>query len=94
MYQRIVTASAKRSLKRLPRRVREDLIETTEILEDNPYAGEKLSGALHFLYSFHFKSQNVEYRVAYTIDHEKKLVTIHFGHTRENFYEKLRRLFR
>ena len=94
MYERVVTSSAKRSLKKLPRRVREDLIEATAILEANPLAGEKLSGALHFLYSFHFKSQNVSYRLAYTIDHDKKYITIHFAHTRENFYEKLRRLFR
>lgn len=94
MYQREVTPSGKRSLKKLPLKVREDLITATKILETNPYAGEKLSGALYFLYSFHFKSVNTEYRVAYTIDNEKKLVTIHFANTRENFYEKLRRLFR
>lgn len=70
-YERIVTASAKRSLKRLPRRVREDLLQTSAILETDPLAGEKLSGALHFLYSFHFKSQNVAYRLAYTVDHDK-----------------------
>lgn len=94
MYQLIVTASARRSLKKLPRKVREDLLDATKILETNPYAGEKLSGALHFLYSFHFKSGNIEYRAAYTIRTDKKLITIHLAHTRENFYEKLRKLFR
>lgn len=94
MYELVITPSAKRSLKKFPRRVREDLIEAVTLLETNPYVGEKLSGDLHFLYSFHFKSRNVGYRVAYTINHEKKFVTIHFAHTRENFYEKLRRLFR
>lgn len=94
MYTRVITPSAKRSLKKLPHPVREDLMEATKILEQNPYAGEKLSGDLHFLNSFHFKSRNVDYRVAYTINHEKKLITMHFAHTRENFYEKLRRLFR
>lgn len=94
MYQRVVTPSAKRALKKLSRPVREELMRATEILKTDPFAGEKLSGALHFLYSFHFKSQNVEYRLAYTVDHQKKLVIIHFAHTRENFYEKLRRLFK
>ena len=93
MYKRVVTSSVKRSLKKLPRRVREDLIDATRVLENNPYAGEKLSGSLYFLYSFHFKSQNVHYRIAYTMNHEKKCITIHFAHIRENFYEKLRRLF-
>lgn len=94
MYERVVTPSGKRSLKKLPHKIREDLLVATFILEINPYAGEKLSGALHFLYSFHFKSENVEYRVAYTIDTKKEVIIIHFAHTRENFYEKLWRLFR
>ena len=94
MYRRVVTASAHRSLKRLPRLVREDLLRVTEILEDNPLAGDKLSGPLHFLYSLHFKSNNVNYRVAYTIDHDKRLIEVHLADTRENFYLKLRRLFR
>ena len=94
MYQLVVTPSAKRSLKKLPRKIREDLIQEAKILETDPFSGEKLSGILYFLYSFHFKSNNVAYRVAYTIDRERKLIFIHFANTRENFYEKLRRLFR
>lgn len=94
MYQRVITPSAKRSLKKLPNQVRVDLVEATKILETNPLAGEKLSGSLHFLYSFHFKSNNVNYRVAYTVNHAQRQVEVHFADTRENFYEKLRRLFR
>ena len=94
MYKLVVTPSGKRSLKKLPRKVREDLLEAATILQANPVAGERLSGSLHFLYSFHFKSGNIEYRLAYTIDRGQALVIIHFGHTRENFYDKLRRLFR
>lgn len=94
MYRRVVTPAAKRSLKKLPKHIRKALIEATEVLEMSPYAGEKLSGALFFLYSLHFTHKAVEYRVAYTIDHDRKLAIIHFAHTRENFYEKLRRLFR
>ena len=93
MYQRVITPSAKRSLKKLPRQVREDLIAATTVLEQNPYAGAKLSGPLYFLYSFHFKSHNVQYRVAYTIETEKQLIVVHYAGVRENFYEKLRRLF-
>ena len=54
MYALVVTPSAKRSLKKLPRRVREDLIEAVNILTTNPYIGEKLSGDLHFLYIIPF----------------------------------------
>lgn len=94
MHQLSVTPSAKRSLKKLPSKVRKDLVDVADILKTNPYAGEKLSGSLHFLYSLHFKSSNVEYRVAYTIHHVEKNVVIHFADVRENFYKKLRRLFK
>ncbi len=94
MFQLVITASAKRSLKKLPLKVRQALLSATEILETNPYAGEKLSGVLNFLYSFHFKINNTHYRLAYTIDLDKRFIIVHFANTRENFYEKLRRLFR
>lgn len=94
MYELLITGSARRSLKKLPRRVREELLHASKVLEENPLHGEKLSGSLHFLYSFHFKAGKVEYRLAYTVREEEKLVVVHFAHTRENFYDKLRRLFR
>jgi len=94
MYQRVITPSAKRSLKKLPLTLRQEIVNATKILEGNPLTGEKLSGSLSFLYSFHFKHQDVQYRVAHTLDQEKKLVIIHFADKRENFYHKLRQLFR
>jgi len=93
MYRRVITSSAKRALKKLPLKLREELVGSTKVLEGNPFAGEKLTGGLSFLYSFHFRYQDVQYRVAYTIDRNKKLITTHFADKRENFYEKLRKLF-
>jgi len=93
MYQRVITPSAKRSLKKLPLKLRTEIVKTTDILEKNPLAGEKLSGNLRFLYSFHFKYMGVQYRIAYTVEREKKLVIIHFVDKRENFYQKLLILF-
>ncbi len=74
--------------------MRETLIKESKILEIDPVAGEKLSGSLNFLYSFHFKYKNVDYRCAYTVQEEKKLIEIHFADVRENFYQKLRRIFK
>ncbi|MEX0622076.1 MAG: type II toxin-antitoxin system RelE/ParE family toxin [Candidatus Woykebacteria bacterium] len=74
--------------------LRKEIISATKVLEENPLAGEKLSGSLSFLYSFHFNYEDVQYRVAYTIDQNEKLVIIHFADKRENFYEKLRALFK
>ena len=93
MHKRVTTTSGKRSLKKLSTQVRRELLRATIILETSPYAGEKLSGSLHFLYSFHFKVRNNSYRAAYTVDTVNKYIIFHFVDSRENFYEKLRRLF-
>jgi mRNA-degrading endonuclease RelE of RelBE toxin-antitoxin system len=94
MYTRVTTSTGKRSIKKLPIQVREALVKESKILETNPTAGEKLSGSLNFLYSFHFKYKGADYRCAYTIQEEKKLIEIHFADVRENFYQKLRRIFK
>ncbi len=92
-YQRVITTAAARSLKRLSQNAQEALLEATIALTTDPYAGERLHGPLSFLFSFHFKFGNVQYRVAYTIDTDRGLIIIHYVGPRENFYERLRRLF-
>lgn len=94
MHKLVITPSAKHSFKKLPLKAREELIKAIKILEINIYAGEKLSGSLYFLYSLHFKYSNTEYRAVYSIDNKNKLAIIHFAGPRENFYEKIKRLFR
>ncbi len=94
MFELIVTTSAKRIVKKLPRVVREKLVLSSEALRVNPFAGEKLSGSLQFLYSLHFSCNGVQYRAVYTINEQEKQVIIHYVGSRENFYEKVKRLFR
>jgi len=94
MYRRLVSNSAKRSIKKLPLIVRKALFEETAILENDPYVGEKLFGSLSFLYSFHFSIRGRTYRVVYTVDEERKEITLHLAGLRENFYEKVKQLFR
>ena len=93
MYQRLITPSAAKSLKRISHDAQRELIHATEILTTNPYSGEKLHGSLSFLYSFHFKFQNIQYRVAYSVDDVRELIIIHLVGPRENFYDRVRRLF-
>lgn len=93
MYQRVITPSAKKSLRRLSYDAQQELLRTTEALIIDPYSGEKLHGSLSFLFSFHFKFQNVHYRVAYSINDKQELIIIYFVGPRENFYDRLRRLF-
>lgn len=94
MYQIVITHSARRSAKKLPRFVREALIKEAQILKINPYAGERLSPPLRFLYSFHFKYKNVHYRIVYTINANTKQIIVHLIGPREGFYERVRQLFR
>lgn len=77
MFRRVITPSAKRSLRRLPRDVQHETLRASEILQHDPYAEERLHGSLSFLFSLHIKYNNVHYRVAYTIDEEQKLVIVH-----------------
>lgn len=94
MFQIVITPSAKKAAKKLPKPVGEEIIKQSQKLKENPYLGEKLSGSLHFLYSFHIKFKGTEYRLAYTIDKSRKLIVVHLIGPRENFYEKLKRLLR
>ena len=94
MYQIVITPSAKRTSKKLPKQVRQEIVEQSQKLKESPYLGEKLTGSLHFLYSFHLKIKNVNYRIAYTINNSQKLIILHFIGPREGFYERLRRLLR
>lgn len=94
MFQLVITPSAKRSVKKLSKVLRKEIIKQTQALKQNPYLGEKLSGPLHFLYSFHIKFKGKEYRLAYTIDSFKKLIIIHLVGSREGFYERLKHLLK
>src|SRR5579872_3675663 len=93
-YRVYITPSARKQAKKLPKSVREAALEASRILEKNPYAGERLTGSFHMLYSFHFTVGQSQYRLVYSLDHPHSLVIVHLIHTRENFYEKLKRLFK
>ena len=89
MHQIFITPSAKKEVKKLPKSVRIIALESSQELKNNPYLGEKLSGSLNFLYSFHFKVSGKDYRLVYTIDNKNKIIIIHLIQIRENFYHKL-----
>jgi len=92
-YRIYITPSARREAKKLPMPVRLAALEAGGTLQKDPYAGERLTGSFHMLYSFHFSSGQSQYRIAYSLDHPHMLVIVHLIHSRENFYEKLKRIF-
>lgn len=93
-YRVYITPSARKEARKLPFQVRRAAVDETQVLERDPFSGERLSGSFHMLYSIHFTSGQSQYRIAYTLDHPRRLVIVHLIHSRENFYEKLKRLFK
>lgn len=85
-----VTPSAKRAAKKLPLLVRHEIVRLAkEIIARNPYDAERLQKPLDECYSFHFKMNNIHYRIAYRIIADEKRVDIVLVGAREGFYERL-----
>lgn len=90
-----ITSSAKKAAKRLPLSVRYEIIRLShEIIAKNPYDAERLQKPLDECHSFHFKMNNVHYRIAYRIIVDKKRVDVVLVGSREGFYERLTRVLR
>ncbi len=66
--------------------IREKHLDT--ILKD-PYKNNKLKGSLSLLYSYHFKENATEYRIAYEIIDNEILFYLMIA-KRENFYKKIK----
>ena len=92
-YKVYITPSARKDAKRFPKAVKDAVFQASAVLERDPFAGERLTGSLHMLYSFHFTAGQSHYRIAYSLDHPRRLVVVHLIQSRENFYEKLKRIF-
>ena len=91
MFSIVITRAAERAAKKLPETVRKEIVAHAERLKGNPYQGEKLTGPLHFLYSLHFTVSGTHYRIAYSVDEEKKMIVVYLVGSREGFYKRLRR---
>jgi mRNA-degrading endonuclease RelE of RelBE toxin-antitoxin system len=91
-YTLVTVPAARQGLKKLPKPVREYLIQALEVLKENPHQGEPLERPWQAFRSFHTKYNNVSYRVIYEVDRLQKLIILHYAATRENFYKELRRL--
>ena len=95
VFEIFITPSAKRAVKKLPREVKEEIVMLCEeFIAKHPFDAEKLQKPLNECYSFHFKANNVHYRIAYRIVENDERVDIILVGTRENFYQKLRRTLR
>jgi mRNA-degrading endonuclease RelE of RelBE toxin-antitoxin system len=93
MYFLVTTPHARRKIRKFNRALKSFLLKETKVLENNPWAGQRLTGQFLFLYSLHLKFRGVQYRVIYQILEKEKQVIIHLIGPRENLYDRLKRLF-
>ncbi len=63
-------------------------IHIDNILKD-PFVNPTLKGKLSHIRSYHFSKNSVQYRIAYEVINENKIVFYYMVASRENFYKKL-----
>lgn len=95
MYDIFITSSARKSAKKLPSDVRLEVVILCErYIAKHPFDAEKLQKPLDECRSFHFKMNNIHYRIAYVIIEDENRIDVILIGVRENFYQKLRRALR
>ena len=89
-YQLEVAPAAKRDLKRLPRVIQQEIVNThLPVLQSNPWSlSELLSGTLKGERSYHF-GRKPEYRLIFYV--EDNLITVTIIGTREGIYQRAKR---
>jgi addiction module RelE/StbE family toxin len=82
----------KTDLKKLEKAVVKEIydIHIDKILGE-PDVAEKLHGSLEGFLSYHFRKNRVDYRIAYTIEENRKAVYFLMIGKRENFFDILKR---
>lgn len=86
--------SVAKDLKPFEKPLKDYILQTFEKLGSQPFSGQKLSGPLSQIYSYHLKYKGKDCRIAYTIDKKERIVTILFVGPREKFYKRLKRKLR
>jgi len=81
----------KSDLKKIDKGVIKKLKEIhLDIILKNPMCHDKLKGRLSHIYSYHFRENSTQYRIAYEVFEDEKVVFHYMVATRENFYQKLK----
>ncbi len=93
-YSLEVERAALKDMKSFPRPLRELTLEQFDLLVKDPFLGQPLAGMLSHLRSHHFSYKGTQYRMAYMLQPEQKLILVIMVGPRENFYKLLRRRLR
>ena len=80
----------KSDLKKIDKSIAKEIKEKhLDIILENPMEAERLKGKLSNLHSYHFQKNGTQYRIAYEVLEDNKIVFHYMVATRENFYKKL-----
>lgn len=61
-------------------------------IANDPYVGNEKRGDLKSYYTYGFKYDRVDYRIAYTINDDNEIVIVVLAGSHEKFYEELKRI--
>ncbi|CAA6827476.1 MAG: Unknown protein [uncultured Sulfurovum sp.] len=80
----------KSDLKKIDKSVAKEIKDKhLDIILQDPTIYDRLKGKLSHLHSYHFQKNSTQYRIAYEVLEDDKIVFHYMVATRENFYKKL-----
>lgn len=91
-YRVDMTAAAHRLYKKFEISLQEQIKHEAQTIAADPMAFKQLSSPFQGIRSYRFSFRGVSYRIAYTVDTQREVLTIVLVHSRENFYRLLRRV--
>lgn len=92
VYTLQIDSTAFRLFRKLPKDVKDKIIDKVEVLKQNPLAGQPLKGKYKVLRSLHFSYKGSAYRVIYQVFPNTSTVIVRLAGTRENIYRRLDRI--
>lgn len=96
MYSVLFTKSAAKTVKKLPDNIKSPIHRAIFDIKEDPTKWDLLTGIFrrYQIRSGHVTTPGGQYRIAYQIDHDQKLITILYIGPRERFYERLEQFVR
>jgi len=90
MFEERYHPAVKKDLRKIDRGAREKIKDVwlPKLLSD-PHEGKELTGPLSGIRSYHFKVENVQYRIAYVLEENDLIINVLMIAKRESFYQIL-----
>ena len=93
-YDIYMAPSALKIYNKFPESLKDKIKKEASIIAIDPYSCKELSEPLKGIRSRHFSFSKTKYRIAYRINESSRRIEIVLVRSRENFYERLSRIFK